>query len=129
MDDAPQSYKFIFDTNFDVHTWLQISDCQVSSVEIERVCNSAHVAVLETAAIGVPPSGGGPEQLLIVAVLKGEEGASSVPAEDLKKVFNATIQSKLNPLFKVHITRFKPMLVVIMRIDVGLINFQPILIN
>lgn len=86
-----------------MHARLQISDCQVSSVEIERVCNSAHVAVLETAAIGVPPSGGGPEQLLIVAVLKGEE-AAPVPAEDLKKVFNATIQSKLNPLFKVYIT-------------------------
>jgi hypothetical protein len=72
------------------------------------------VAILETAAIGVPPSGGGPEQLLIVAVLKGEEVAP-VPAEDLKKVFNATIQSKLNPLFKVYCISpcLKPALIVL----------------
>ena len=109
-------------------------------MEIERVCNSAHVAVLETAAIGVPPSGGGPEQLLIVAVLKGE--VAHVPAEDLKKVFNATIQSKLNPLFKVYITlsqtctycpfcvghsnSLESTLDLILRIDMGLVNFQPI---
>lgn len=68
-------------------------------MEIERVCNAAHEDVLETAAVGVPPSGGGPEQLLIVVVLK--EGASAISPEDLKKVFNKAIQAKLNPLFKV----------------------------
>lgn len=68
-------------------------------MEIERVCNGAHDAVLESAAIGVAPGGGGPEQLLIIAVLKGE--ALEVSCETLKKVFNASIQSKLNPLFKV----------------------------
>jgi len=68
-------------------------------VEIERVCNAAHEDVVETAAIGVPPSGGGPEQLLIVVVLK--EGGCVVSLEDLKKIFNASIQAKLNPLFKV----------------------------
>lgn len=75
-------------------------ELQVSSVEIERVCNAAHECVLETAAIGVPPPGGGPEQLLIVVVLK-DDGASGISLENLKKVFNASIQAKLNPLFKV----------------------------
>jgi acyl-CoA synthetase (AMP-forming)/AMP-acid ligase II len=71
----------------------------VSSVEIERVCNAAHEDVLETAAIGVPPPGGGPEQLLIVVVLKDDRHGTSL--ESLKKVFNASIQAKLNPFFKV----------------------------
>ena len=43
---------------------------QVSSVEIERICNAADNSVLETAAIGVPSSGGGPEQLVIAVVSK-----------------------------------------------------------
>jgi len=73
-------------------------------VEIERVCNAAHEDVLETAAIGVPPPGGGPEQLLIVVVLK--DGACDISLEDLKKIFNTSIQAKLNPLFKVGLSHF-----------------------
>jgi acyl-coenzyme A synthetase/AMP-(fatty) acid ligase len=79
---------------------MNLGGIKVSSVEIERVCNAAHEDVLETAAVGVPPSGGGPEQLLIVVVLK--EGATGISPEELKKVFNKAIQAKLNPLFKVN---------------------------
>lgn len=77
-------------------------------MEIERVCNAAHEDVLETAAIGVPPPGGGPEQLLIVVVLK--DGGSGMSLESLKKVFNAAIQAKLNPLFKVNAVGTAPSL-------------------
>ncbi|KAI5081101.1 hypothetical protein GOP47_0004284 [Adiantum capillus-veneris] len=78
---------------------MNLGGIKVSSVEIERICNIAHPSVLETAAIGVPEAGGGPEQLLIVVVLK--ESSDAVSNELLKQKFNATIQQKLNPLFKV----------------------------
>lgn len=78
---------------------MNLGGIKVSSVEIERVCNAGHPSVLETAAIGVPEAGGGPEQLLIVVVLK--ESCDAVSNELLKRTFNAAIQQKLNPLFKV----------------------------
>ena len=72
---------------------------QVSSIEIERICNRVNDAILETAAIGVPPIGGGPEQLTIAVVFKDQ----STQVEDLnqlKLAFNTALK-KLNPLFKV----------------------------
>lgn len=73
---------------------------QVGSIEIERVCNSVDDSVLETAAIGVPPPSGGPEQLVIAVVFKSPE-ISKHDLNVLKKSFNSEIQRKLNPLFKV----------------------------
>lgn len=87
---------------------MNLGGIKVSSVEIERVCNAAHEDVLETAAIGVPPPGGGPEQLLIVVVLKDDRHGTSL--ESLKKVFNASIQAKLNPFFKVNAVGTAPSL-------------------
>ena len=43
--------------------------CQVSSVELERVVIAAVPAVMEAAAVGVTPPGGGPEQLAMFLVL------------------------------------------------------------
>ena len=74
---------------------------QVGSIEIERVCNSVDDSVLETAAIGVPPPSGGPEQLVIAVVLKSQE-LTNRDLNLLKKSFNSEIQKKLNPLFKVY---------------------------
>lgn len=71
---------------------------QTSSVEIERVCDRADHSILETAAVSVAPPDGGPEQLIIFAVLK--KGVSRQP-EKLKMIFSRAIQSNLNPLFKV----------------------------
>ena len=72
---------------------------QTSSVEIERVCNRADEGVLETAAVSIKPSGGGPERLAIVVVLKDK----SAPYDEnlLKSKFQRAIQMTLNPLFKV----------------------------
>lgn len=56
--------------------------------------------MLETAAIGLPPPTGGPEQLVIVVVFTN----SNYAAADLNKwktSFNLALQKKLNPLFKV----------------------------
>jgi len=72
---------------------------QVSSVEIERICNEVDSSILETAAIGVPPSGGGPELLTIVVVFK--DANSKQDLHQLRMSFNSALQKKLNPLFRV----------------------------
>ena len=43
--------------------------CQVSSVELERVVIASVPAVMEAAAVGVTPPGGGPQQLVMFLVL------------------------------------------------------------
>ncbi|KAF9625792.1 hypothetical protein IFM89_027124 [Coptis chinensis] len=79
---------------------MNLGGIKISSIEIERVCNGAENTILETAAIGVPPLGGGPEQLVIVVVFK--DSKNLVPDLDkLKASFNSLLQKKLNPLFKV----------------------------
>lgn len=75
---------------------------QVSSVEIERICNGVNSNILETAAIGVPPAGGGPEQLVIVVVLKNLDHATA-NLHQLRTSFNSALQKSLNPLFRVFI--------------------------
>jgi acyl-coenzyme A synthetase/AMP-(fatty) acid ligase len=71
---------------------------QISSIEIERVCDRADESILETAAVSVAPVYGGPEQLVIFVVLK--KGFNAIP-DELKSKFSRAIQSNLNPLFKV----------------------------
>lgn len=71
---------------------------QTSSVEIERVCDRADESILETAAISVAPPTSGPEQLVILVVLK--KGHEAEP-NNLKMKFSKAIQGNLNPLFKV----------------------------
>lgn len=71
---------------------------QTSSIEIERVCDRADENVLETAAISVKSETGGPEQLVILVVLK--EGSKCKP-DVLKTKFSRAIHANLNPLFKV----------------------------
>jgi hypothetical protein len=73
---------------------------QVSSVEIERICNGVDKNVVETAAIGVPSPGGGPEQLVIAVVLKDSDNTKA-DLNQLKISFNSAVQRKLNPLFRV----------------------------
>ncbi|XP_061337052.1 probable acyl-activating enzyme 17, peroxisomal isoform X1 [Gastrolobium bilobum] len=79
---------------------MNLGGIKVSSVEIERICNGVDSNILETAAIGVPRSGGGPELLVLAVVFKN----SSSTTEDLHQLrmsFNSALQKKLNPLFKV----------------------------
>ncbi|WOK95424.1 putative acyl-activating enzyme 17, peroxisomal [Canna indica] len=79
---------------------MNLGGIKVSSVEIERVCNSVDNAILETAAIGVPPSTGGPEQLVVAVVFK-DESLAEKNLDKLRLAFNSALQKKLNPLFKV----------------------------
>ncbi|XP_054805647.1 probable acyl-activating enzyme 17, peroxisomal [Prosopis cineraria] len=85
---------------------MNLGGIKVSSVEIERICNGVDSNILETAAIGVPPAGGGPEQLVIAVVFKN----SNNPSPDLHLLrlsFNSALQKTLNPLFKV--SRIEPL--------------------
>lgn len=80
----------------------------MSSVEIERVCNAIDdINILETAAIGVPPRGGGPDMLVIAVVFKDSDG-SNYDSNSLRISFNLALHKKLNPLFKVHYILLKP---------------------
>ncbi|KAF8010468.1 hypothetical protein BT93_J1181 [Corymbia citriodora subsp. variegata] len=77
---------------------MNLGGIKTSSVEIERVCDRADESILETGAISVAPPTGGPEQLVILVVLK--KGYKAEP-NDLKMKFSKAIQRNLNPLFKV----------------------------
>ncbi|KAJ6293764.1 hypothetical protein OIU76_021929 [Salix suchowensis] len=79
---------------------MNLGGIKVSSVEIERICNAVDSNVLETAAIGVPPPQGGPEQLVIAVVFKDSDD-STVDLDKLRISFNSAVQKKLNPLFRV----------------------------
>ncbi|KAI3684973.1 hypothetical protein L6452_34203 [Arctium lappa] len=79
---------------------MNLGGIKVSSVEIERICNSVDDSILETAAIGVTPGGGGPERLVIVVVFKDANG-STPDLNKLKVSLNSALQKNLNPLFKV----------------------------
>ncbi|KAK2632688.1 hypothetical protein EUGRSUZ_L01217 [Eucalyptus grandis] len=77
---------------------MNLGGIKTSSVEIERVCDRADESILETAAISLAPPTGGPEQLVVLVVLK--KGCKAEP-NDLKMKFLKAIQQNLNPLFKV----------------------------
>ncbi|XP_077223147.1 acyl-activating enzyme 17 [Tasmannia lanceolata] len=79
---------------------MNLGGIKVSSIEIERICNGVDDAVLETAAVGVPPLGGGPEQLVIAVVFK-DQNYQEVNVDQLRLTFNSLLQKKLNPLFRV----------------------------
>lgn len=67
----------------------------MGSVEIENACNLVE-NVLESAAIAVSGTKGGPSKLVIYAVLEKEGGADK---ETLKSQMQKSIKTKLNPLF------------------------------
>lgn len=77
---------------------MNLGGIKAGALEIEQVCNKAHESIKETAAIAVQPPGGGPEELVIAAVLKP---GSNLSSKELQKVFSSCIVSNLNPLFKV----------------------------
>ncbi|KAK7281689.1 hypothetical protein RIF29_09886 [Crotalaria pallida] len=83
---------------------MNLGGIKVSSVEIERICSGVDNNILELAAIGVPPSGGGPEQLVVAVVFRHSDTAD---LQQLRMSFNSALQKKLNPLFKV--SRVEPL--------------------
>ncbi|CAI9113443.1 OLC1v1014047C2 [Oldenlandia corymbosa var. corymbosa] len=81
---------------------MNLGGIKVSSVEIERICNAVDSNILETAAVGVPPPGGGPERLTIAVVFKDSSSSATTDLNTLMQSFNSALQKKLNPLFKVY---------------------------
>ena len=77
---------------------MNIAGIKVSSAEIEQILNSV-AGIRETAAIAVPPPEGGPNRLVIHAVLLPE---ADITKEAVKTSLQAEIKGHLNPLFKIH---------------------------
>ncbi|MGD9723951.1 MAG: LLM class flavin-dependent oxidoreductase [Pirellulales bacterium] len=76
---------------------MNLGGIKVSSAEIERAANAVP-GISETAAIAVPPPGGGPSTLVIFAVLAPD---CRTPCEQLQQSVQQAIRAQLNPLFKV----------------------------
>jgi acetyl-CoA synthetase len=76
---------------------MNLGGIKVSSAEIERVVGRVP-GVAETAAIAVPPEGGGPGRLVVYVVL-GDD-AESEP-ERLRTTMQDEIRAHLNPLFRI----------------------------
>ena len=91
---------------------MNLGGIKVSSAEIERVLNRVD-GVRESAAIAVPPPGGGPSRLVVFVVPENGQPASDrsgapdrpgirEAALQLRSRLQATIRSQLNPLFHIH---------------------------
>ncbi|KAG6528774.1 hypothetical protein ZIOFF_010959 [Zingiber officinale] len=85
---------------------MNLGGIKTSSVEIERICNKADENVMETAAVSVRSRTGGPEQLVVLAVLRN--GSANCHPDFLKAKFQKAIQNHLNPLFKVSFVKVVP---------------------
>jgi acetyl-CoA synthetase len=82
---------------------MNLGGIKISSAEIERVVQGIP-GVAEVAAIAVEPSGGGPSQLVVVAV---PEIGEQPDVEVWREVMQQEIRAHLNPLFKIHSVRLR----------------------
>ncbi|MEL6349196.1 MAG: AMP-binding protein, partial [Myxococcota bacterium] len=81
---------------------MNLGGIKTSSAEIERACETV-AGLHDVAAIAVPPPGGGPERLVLVAVA---EPGRELDAEAVRLQAQQAIRAALNPLFKVAAVRF-----------------------
>lgn len=77
---------------------MNLGGIKISSTEIERVLNETD-GVQETAAIAVPPPGGGPDQLIVYAV---PDSGAAIDPETIQPLMQDSIKRLLNPLFRIH---------------------------
>ena len=75
---------------------MNLGGIKVGSAEIERVLDRVP-GVLETAAVAVPPPGGGPAELVVFAVLEAGAGPR---LDELTEACRREIRERLNPLFR-----------------------------
>ena len=80
---------------------MNLNGIKIGSTEIESVANTASADVVETAAIGVPVPGGGPDRLVIFAVVKEQAGQKPADSSALKRLMQQAIAARLNPQFRV----------------------------
>jgi acetyl-CoA synthetase len=72
---------------------MNLGGIKVGSAEIERIVNTLP-GVLETAAIGIPPAEGGPDRLIIFAVVD-----AGTERETMKAQMQRSIKDRINPLY------------------------------
>lgn len=77
---------------------MNLGGIKVGSVELETVMNGDE-RVSETAAVAVPPEGGGADRLVVFAVPAA--GKKPTPAE-LRPALQERLRKHLNPLFRIH---------------------------
>jgi acetyl-CoA synthetase len=75
---------------------MNLGGIKISSIEIERVL-AADQTIHEAAAVAVPESSGGPDRLIVFAVL-----ATEADLDLLRGELNRRLTSELNPLFRIH---------------------------
>ncbi|MEE8155380.1 MAG: AMP-binding protein [Phycisphaerales bacterium] len=80
---------------------MNLGGIKTSAAELERVLNETP-GVQETAAIAVPPPGGGPDRLIVFAV---PEARVSFEPIEVQPVMQEAIRQHLNPLFRIHEVR------------------------
>jgi acetyl-CoA synthetase len=77
---------------------MNLGGIKVSSIELERAMNG-HPRVHETAAVGVPPTGGGADRLVVFAVPSGTLPVAE--QEQVRKELQVRIKEAINPLFRI----------------------------
>ena len=77
---------------------MNLAGVKVSSLQIEEAVSDIR-GIIESAAIAVPPPGGGPSRLIIYVVPSDEMDLTS---DDLKDQMQRRIRNNLNPLFRIH---------------------------
>lgn len=80
---------------------MNLGGIKVGCAEIERVLNQVP-GVHETAAVAVPPPGGGPSRLVIFVV---PQPGDATPADAFKPLLQQAIRTQLNPLFHIEEVR------------------------
>ncbi len=78
---------------------MNLSGIKVSSAEIEEVLNVVD-GIQETAAVAVSPKDGGPNRLVIYAVLATSHPVSK--KQKLHSILQTALSEHLNPLFRIH---------------------------
>jgi acetyl-CoA synthetase len=83
---------------------MNLGGIKVGCAEIERVLNGVE-GVIETAAVALPPPGGGPSRLVVFAVTVRDPSP-----DELKAAMSVAIRERLNPLFHLDEVRIVPSL-------------------
>ena len=77
---------------------MNLGGIKVSSADLERAIRGIS-GIAECAAVSVPPSGGGPERLIVFVVASPD---TAIDTDGLRMEMQQAIRTGLNPLFKVH---------------------------
>ena len=81
---------------------MNLGGIKVSSLQIEEVVATVD-GIVESAAVAVPPSTGGPDRLVVYVVTTDPTNAEKAHREaELQVEIQTAIRNRLNPLFKLH---------------------------